>query len=460
MISGIQLFARISSISYYLLAVVVFWPRYFYFNIAGVGLSPFSISMLALEIVALLSLITIQPNRSLYIPLILIYTIYVFWTFLSDIFGEYPVLSFGISIRNLIYTGAGFYIGLAVLSRRDIIAKLPWLFTIAVLVLSLIGIVERVFERPFIDLIGMSNFMANAESTPRLTEGSFRNGAFRASSLFSHPIVFAQFVAASIGFSIHIFRQNETMKRIIGASAIIVTPIAIYVSNTRSGYIVFLVASFIYVVLNIKGKSNNVASMVVSMFVVAGIAAAFMAVLKDEIQAIVIGRDATEMMSSVSRDDMISTGLSVILQSPISGFGEGLSGLKAGLVGESGTITIDNLYLTVLLDFGYSGLLLFIIFLVVGIVRGVSRTFSETSPPIQAANAGMSTFCISIVCGQYIISIQDNMLFSYIFFGMFCASTAVQSRQSKVSRVEASQRKSLKFQQAVSSKLGMKDDWR
>lgn len=409
-----------------LMLAILLWPRFVFIPVGGIGLSPFSLAMLLMELLACLGLLrAIQSGGGKSYPLIVLFVLYVFWVFVADFAGEVPAASLSISLRNIVYLYGGFFIGLYVLSTPRTLVAIPVIFSLVVVVTGMIGILERLTERSFVDMIGLGAIMANAGAAELLLAGTFRAGGFRASSLFSHPIIFSQFLGASLGFSLSLVTSNRTLVKLMGLAAVCITPVAIFASNTRSGYVALIVSGAIYTLLSVRRRFGSGGGIVLIGAIATGLMLAILGLFREEISALVIGRTAVEMASTEARDSMISAGFSAIAKSPVSGFGDGMSALKAGLVGAGGILTIDNLYLSVMLDFGFVGLALFLMVAGVGLMRGVALAQAARTPDTARAIIGMVSFAGGIIIGQYVVTIIDNMLFVFMFFGIFAAGLAL-----------------------------------
>lgn len=420
------------------LLMILLWPRFLFLPVGGVGLSPFTLSMLIMLMIALpkLFLTADRPTTDGF-PLASILTaLFVFTILIADFNGEIPLASLSSSLRMMLSVYGAFPIGAVFFSRRSVIAAIPRIFTFVAFITSMIGIAERLSGRSLLSVIGADRFAAGAEFVSFIATGSFRDGEFRASSLFSHSIVFGQFIAASFPFALILISRRRSLDTLLGLGAIALIPFAIIASGSRSPLIVLFASLMTMAGLYLWTKFRS--SGALALFGAVGvIGLLIVTLLGDDLKALVIGRNPGEMNSSEARDIMIQTGLSALSRSPLFGFGEGMSVLKAGSTTAGGGLTIDNLYLTIAVDFGYVGLFLFIAMAVAICFAGCRKFALCRDEDVSRALAGMVSFCVAIFVGQYIMSIWDNITLCMFFGGAFAASTPGATTRKMAARSHA-----------------------
>jgi len=407
--------------------VIAIWPHYLFFPIAGIGVSPYSMSMLAAEALAIWTLLSSprRPNEGLLTTpqqlAVSTFAFYIFWQFICDLFGSVPGPSLMASLRNLVYQYGAVLVGWAFFRNTTYRAIIPFTLTLVMMIAGPVGLLESVLGRSFVSMIGAASLAASEDAVQIITMGYFREGMFRASAFYTHPIVYGQFMAALMPFAIVMLVNKRKLFRLLGLIALVVAPVAIYVSNTRSAIIVAIVSVGAMLVLMFGTRSKSPGAMIAFAAIGGLIGGLFFAIFADDIKALVIGRNVVEMGSSEVRDEMLQTGLTSIMESPIFGFGEGMSPNKAGMVGANDVLTIDNMYLSILLDFGYVGLLVEAIFIICVLVSGFKISYFIDERADKYTIFAAMSFIISISFGQYIMSIFDNMLYIYFFLGVFLA---------------------------------------
>ena len=397
--------------------LILWWPRYFFISLAGKGVSPFSLGMLFLEIGAIYRIMTygvrfVTAGQAINILL----SSFLIWTFVCDFAGSIPGYSLSVSFRTYIYLYGGYLVGVAFISQTKVLKGIPTLICVLVIISAAIAVLERATTRSFLSFSGLERFMVNSSEMELLLDGTFRDGLFRSAATFSHPIIFSDFLAASAGFAIHVFMNPNWLKKLVGGLALGAIPVGIYLANSRSGYLVLLISLTCFGTLIVYRKFKSK-----SILWLGGIGAiviiAATSIFADYIKSLVVGTNGTEMGSTEARALQMQIGFSALSQSPIVGFGEGMSGLKAGLVGEKGVVTIDNTYLSILLDFGYVGLSLFVALMLSCVWGAWSAFYRSASPQAQSRSAAIVAFTVSIVIGQSAASIYDNLLPVFMLAG-------------------------------------------
>ena len=81
---------------------------------------------------------------------------------------------------------------------------------------------------------------------------------------------------------------------------------------------------------------------------------------------------------------MIASGLQIIWQSPVIGFGPGQGGGKLGYPNSAGTLTIDSYYLSILLDHGFVGFFVYYGLIILGIVQSARVALTRDNGPDDA----------------------------------------------------------------------------
>jgi O-antigen ligase len=209
--------------------------------------------------------------------------------------------------------------------------------------------------------------------------------------------------------------QRGRLRKLIGALAVLAMLGGIWASNTRSPYFVATVSVSVFIFLVYFSKLT-LARVQVAVLALPALIVVFMA-NENFYSSLIQGRTKVEMGSSAVRDSMLQTGLAVAQGSPILGFGDGRSPFKAGMVGMNGVLTIDNGYLSWVLDFGYVGFTLF--FLVAGLAMlvGVRSTSDKRPPGDNLLLKCAVSYIAGALVGLYVISIYDNLIVGSLLIG-------------------------------------------
>lgn len=135
------------------------------------------------------------------------------------------------------------------------------------------------------------------------------------------------------------------------------------------------------------------------------------------VSELVAGRTRIEASSSNVRLKMLSDGVAALWDSPIWGFGHGLALSKVGVVNPFGLATIDSYWLTIAIDYGYMGLLIFFALIATFTWKGL--VFSVKTQGREGAFVGA---CISSVLALFAtfaaVSIYQNMTMMWLLMAI------------------------------------------
>jgi O-antigen ligase len=132
------------------------------------------------------------------------------------------------------------------------------------------------------------------------------------------------------------------------------------------------------------------------------------------------GRTTSETISTEGREVMVRNGIGLADARPSFGYGAGTSAQEAGLYEANHVLTIDNLYLSMLVEFGYVGVVLFIVFILTIVISGVKA--AATRPGVERYMClGLAAMVVGIGTGQIALSIQENLFFVHLAGGVFFA---------------------------------------
>lgn len=405
-------------------ALMIAWPRYWLFATPlGTAASPFSIA----DILAMALLFTLLLQRQYasrffqafdsHRLLFLVYFAWVATRLLSDVLGLTPSDSLGSTFRSIVYRESILFLGLIIASRRSFGTLVSILLLICVIEGAL-AIYQQATEQTLASMMNIdfsAQTAAAAASAVRLTLAIYREGQFRVAGSFSHPIALAQFMAAMLPVAIHAIRTRPGSPRVIGLAAMPLIVFTIYASVSRSGFVAAIISVAAYAIMLSFGRRLSIGKVAVSL-ALSGLAVLILStVLRDVIDALLVGKSAGEQGSSLARDNMVSTGMYALSLSPYLGFGDGNGLGIAGTRGANDVLTVDNYYLSTVLDFGLLGLAVNLM-LFSSIVLTFLKSFN-TLPQARDRDfcLAVAAATISILIGQYVISTPDNLSVLYLF---------------------------------------------
>jgi O-antigen ligase len=278
------------------------------------------------------------------------------------------------AFSGLIDTLLTWYVPLAaciliVRTHEDVISLLK-VVAIAGIVDAALGSVEFYLERRFyFDIIPSGLLERMLEANPALqmmySTPLFRNGLYRASSVYSVPLSFGELAAMTAPIGAYFFFHATNLKwRLLGTITVVASVVSLIISGARGGFIAFLVAMPAMLALwTIRYSKSNRGSLIGGimgvLFSVGFLALLGMIAFSGRLSKMVIGGGDT-VASTSARSIQFNLALPHILANPITGNGAGSSGELVGFYNPGSTIpTVDSYVITLLVEQGVPGLLLF-----------------------------------------------------------------------------------------------------
>ena len=204
---------------------------------------------------------------------------------------------------------------------------------------TLAGVVEfRLQHRFFIDIFPRGMLATLIDNNPSLqallpSAADFRNGLFRASSIFVTPLSFGEFeiIAIPIGLFFALHREN-LFERMLGWAVVFGGFVGIYVSGSRGGWVGVLLSLAVFVTIwSIRQGMKSKASLAPAIAgLMGGIAFATILVLITASHAVhdmVLG-GAAQAGSTDARYGQWIAAIPFIKSNPVTGHGFQMGGLR------------------------------------------------------------------------------------------------------------------------------------
>jgi len=291
-----------------------------------------------------------------------------------------PIDSLNLVIAQQVSWTAIFFTACYVFLRPGNVEKWAVLLWAATIGLCLIGLWEqRLGHVPWSTHI--PGFLAvGDEYVQKVLAGSRRLGSamYRVQTIHSTPLGFAEYLAMTSPFIIHFMMGPfRPLTRLLAALSLPLMLHVVLATDSRLGVVGFLLAALVYPLVwsflrwqRVKGSLLEPAIVLAyPLFFTAALAVTF---LVQRIKTKVWGGGAASY-SDQARIDQLNSGLPKIFTHP-HGYGAGQGAEALGYTNLAGTLTIDNYYLLVALDYGVAGFILYygaILLVIFAIARGV-----------------------------------------------------------------------------------------
>jgi O-antigen ligase len=281
------------------------------------------------------------------------------------------------------------------------------------------GLVEfRLQHRFFLDIFPSGIFSALIQNNPTLqallpSPGDFRNGMFRASSIFVTPLSFGEFeiVAIPIGlfFALH---RGSLSEKALGWAVVFAGFLGIVISGSRGGWVGIMLSLAVFVAIwSIRQAMKSKASLAPAISGLVG-AIVFATIIllivgSHSVHDMVLG-GAAQSGSSEARYGQWLAAIPFVKSNPITGHGFGLG----GYVIQS---SIDSYVISLLLETGIPGLMFFTGLLLIPVWCGLRNYLSNSSEAGAAAGA-VACSIVAFTANRLVLSQKENhpMIFALL----------------------------------------------
>jgi O-antigen ligase len=322
-----------------------------------------------------------------------------------------------------------FFVGVSVFrTNRDIMLIVRTIVICAIFV-AIVGLADFVQEKNLMIRIMpgfMYDNMMQDPSFAHMLIPQYRNGVYRAPSIFGVSLSFGEFAAfvAPLG-AFFLLYGSGIRDRALGFVVVLTSFLGVYVSGSRGANGSLIVAIVVLVGLWIvrERKINPyglLAPTMMAMAVVGFSAILALTMVSNKAHDAIFGVD--DPMSTQARVNQWEIGRPKILERPITGYGFATSGIVLAY-GDPDFLTVDSYPLTLMIDTGVPSLVFFIM-MVGGAIWSSARAFladlsieGAIYGPFASALAGFVTY-------RWALSQTENHTLIFLVCGMIVASTA------------------------------------
>jgi hypothetical protein len=262
------------------------------------------------------------------------------------------------------------------------------------------------------------------ENVQRILSGSSRaaTGIYRVQSKFTTPLGFAEFLALSAPFILHIMMRSKNVLIVVAAALTLVLQFwCIRLTDSRLGVVGFFMTFLLYMLVWgglrwYRDRDSLFGPAVVIAYPIT-LGAFFAATLfVGRLNAMVWGTGA-QQFSTESRKVQVAMGLPKIFKAPW-GNGIGRGAEELGFTNLAGILTIDTYYLLVALEFGILGFIIYFGMIIAAIMGGGKQLIRVRAA--DADGAMLAPFLIALTNFLVIKSIfsqQENHPLAFVMMG-------------------------------------------
>jgi hypothetical protein len=310
---------------------------------------------------------------------------------------------------------------------------------VAVVVLLAIGTVERVLEMvPWRPLIPAGYGGDDAFLISELVSSKYRNGAYRVQSVFSNPLLFAEYLAlvAPILLGAFFWTKSNNLKIALIPVFIYTVYAALVFPNARLSLVALVagICSMISLYLLHKRRHSGSRDLFASvgLLSIPAIAVVLSSLLlfSRRVQIMVFG-GGEHASSNESRATQWDNAFNAFPQSPVFGFGYSQATRVAGVPGRLGESTVlDSWYINVLMDSGVLGAALYLSAFVAATYRAfqLSVLMKGRDAALMMALASMMIAKMTI---NSVLSLTHNQVLLFFAYGIVIGASLRYQDQLK-----------------------------
>jgi|SRR5579871_1163084 len=319
---------------------------------------------------------------------------------------------------------------LIVRSEEDVVLLMK-IIAIAVILDSAAGLAEFLLQRRYyFDIFPKSILESMMASNPIIIDiynsSAFRNGLYRASSIYTVPLSFGELaaMAAPIGayFVLHARKWTEFA---LGILTVLACLLALFCSGARGGYIAFLIAMPVMAIIwtvrySILNPHSLIGTIVFAFFSFGFVSLVGLIFFWQRLYNIVFGGGET-VGSTEARFAQWELAKPHILSNPVTGHGMGMAAEVIGFLTPGGTTpTLDTYILTLLVEVGVPGFLVFFGMIACGIWIGL-RQYLTNKDRWAALGGPIACSLIAFAIYRMTLSQRENHTLFFLVIGLVFA---------------------------------------
>jgi O-antigen ligase len=321
----------------------------------------------------------------------------------------------------------------------------PQTYATLLVLLSMPMIIIALFENRIEHLLWVNNvpsFLKIDDATAAKYMRTITRGydLYRVRSIYASPLSFAEALALLTPLCIHLAVQRSRLAlRVLGASLIPFFFVCIRFTDARLGVLGMLISFLAYFLLWGLVEFRRKAGSLIASAIVYGYPAAFALVIAatlffHRVRVLVLG-GGEQAGSTDARHEQIALGIPKILSHPL-GYGAGKAAETLGYA-PFGMITIDSYYLSMALDYGIVGFIMYYgIFLtaIVAAVRAILKSPGAIDTKEKSLLLPLTVGLIVVVVIRSVLSQEDNQILVFALLGFQIGVLYQVKQTAKIAR--------------------------
>lgn len=304
-------------------------------------------------------------------------------------------------------------------------------FVIGAVIVAGIAVIEAASQQ-LMAVVLSPLIQGDAVWLQNVQEQKIRDGFFRAQASHTHPLSLGEHMAFAAPFALALAaRTIDPKARWLWAAAFLLILVGAVATNSRGAALGMAIGlGFMAAIFTIRffGKARAA-----RYRPLVGLATALLILSSPVIAAgayaMISGKGGVSASNSTqSRLEQIEQAWPKILKRPALGYGTGRSSRILGFWGQ--TLTIDNYYLTLALDFGFPGPLAFLAALAAFGVAGLKRAMAAPAA-MKAIYLACAASAASIAISRTITSQTGNLAMIFVLIAAFAGAQAAMNARRR-----------------------------
>lgn len=412
--------------------VLILWPNYLAIELAGLPwISIRRLIAISLTLIFLITL-SVSPNFRNQLadrlgaakPLTSMILYFTLVQFLTIFISADPFHSLNIILNYIPLITIMYFAGAWVLAKSKAAEKFSNLLIFISIIIVIIGFFEKRNGQILWANHIPSFLQIEDQSVLQTLTAMVRDNKYRVTTTFSVSLCMAEFLAMVSPFVAHKIFENRDIRWITFWIAIDLALLASIVSTqSRLGIVSYLTAHAAYIGLWSfrrwrRTKADILGPALALLYPVAASLFFVGMFTVDAIRVRTIGGGSSGL-SDVGRSVQFHMMWPKLLKNPF-GYGAGRGGSTLGYITPSGKISVDSYIITMMMDYGIIGFLLFFGALLYAIVKMAQVAWNSRSTDLDLA-LPLSCSLLVVLQVRWVLSQVDNLPLIYMLLGMTAA---------------------------------------
>ena len=242
-------------------------------------------------------------------PIFWILLTIILWQIVCSFVGNTPLSSLVFVAKTWFFVPFLFILAISAIRNISDVEKLLILAVLGAVFATLIGVAEWANK----DNLFRAFFPVDSERFSAyawILYDNTRDGVYRVASVFTHPLVFGEYLAVTLPFCLYfIVDSKRRWMRVCALIALSITPIGIYMSHTRSSMIAAIIGLLGFFLARSIVYTRSTIYRMLAITMVLMVACTTIILSSSDISELVKGRTAAERGSSYARKLMFDRAL-------------------------------------------------------------------------------------------------------------------------------------------------------